>query len=847
MIKNFKTYIIIIIGFLPYLTFSQQLKYQSHTMEYDDINRLTKVFFSNGIVHEYVYDNLGNRLERKVYEAPKTYVPDDAFEQKLIDLGYDTVMDDYVYNHKIDKVETLYINDLGINDLTGIEGFISLKNLESADNNLSSIDVSLNSNLERLFCARNKLTSIDISKNANLKYLYCHNNQISSINLKENKNLVILFIELNQLNDLDVSNNLLLENLICGNNLLQEINVSKNTNLEFLDCSNLNLTELDISKNLKLDDIRCNNNQIKTLDLSSHNKIEYLRCQSNDLESLNLKNSNNNILEEMNASDNPNLFCIQVADYNNANNGNGVYKDWNIDTHVQYSYNCQSLTYVPDDAFEQRLIDLGYDVVLNDYVVTAEIDDVTFLSASDLGIQDVTGIEDFISIENLSLNTNSIEFIDLSQNTQLKFFKIAKNNLTSIDVTNNPLLESLSVSDNQLTSLDLSNNPELFFLSCNYNQLTDLDISNNKNLGLLNAHYNNISNLDVSQNSNLTYIWITNNPIESLDFSNNPKLDELNARNCEQLSTINVKNGNNNLLTSFQSQNSPKLYCIQVDDENAANNATGVYSNWNTDNQIVFSEDCEALGLNEFGLPPDNYTISTVGLTCINSNDGVIRIEAKKERIYNVNIVNQENNFDSNFQLRQGNNWTLNLDYFDGGEYYIYITLDGVDENLYKKTFILNLDEPEPLEAVSSKSSVDGKYAVTMTKGTAPYTIKVNNEVIKITHESQYSFDVLHGDVVEVSSSKSCEGKFTEIINILDAITLYPSPTDDIVFFAIPISEKLKNLDIQLFDMNGQLVETFNMRVKNSKIELSVKHLSNGVYLAKFPALGDKTFKVVKK
>ena len=39
---------------------------------------------------------------------------------------------------------------------------------------------------------------------------------------------------------------------------------------------------------------------------------------------------------------------------------------------------CQ-FTYVPDDNFEQRLINLGYDFNLDDYVETSSIDTVTYL------------------------------------------------------------------------------------------------------------------------------------------------------------------------------------------------------------------------------------------------------------------------------------------------------------------------------------------------------------------------------------------------------------------------------------------------------------------------------------
>ena len=37
------------------------------------------------------------------------------------------------------------------------------------------------------------------------------------------------------------------------------------------------------------------------------------------------------------------------------------------------------LTYVPDDNFEQALINLGYDNILDNYVQTANIDTVTYL------------------------------------------------------------------------------------------------------------------------------------------------------------------------------------------------------------------------------------------------------------------------------------------------------------------------------------------------------------------------------------------------------------------------------------------------------------------------------------
>ena len=56
-------------------------------------------------------------------------------------------------------------------------------------------------------------------------------------------------------------------------------------------------------------------------------------------------------------------------------------------------------TYVPDDNFEQVLIDLGYDSILDNYVTTSNINSITFLDVSSKGISDLTGMEGFNNLE----------------------------------------------------------------------------------------------------------------------------------------------------------------------------------------------------------------------------------------------------------------------------------------------------------------------------------------------------------------------------------------------------------------------------------------------------------------
>tara|TARA_B100000965_G_C19234872_1_gene601767 strand:- start:41 stop:673 length:633 start_codon:yes stop_codon:yes gene_type:complete len=98
--------------------------------------------------------------------AQKTFVPDDEFEQVLINLDLDYMLDDSVFTSSIDTVQTLNIQNQGIADLTGIEDFTALTTLYCSDNLLQALDLSHNPNLFDVSCNNNQLTTLSI-KNGN--------------------------------------------------------------------------------------------------------------------------------------------------------------------------------------------------------------------------------------------------------------------------------------------------------------------------------------------------------------------------------------------------------------------------------------------------------------------------------------------------------------------------------------------------------------------------------------------------------------------------------------------------------------------------------------------------------
>ncbi len=107
-----------------------------------------------------------------------TYVPDDSFEQALINLDLDDDFDDSVFTSAIDTVLILSIPNRGITDLTGIEDFIQLRELFCYDNQISNLDLRYNSYLFELNCRGNSLKSLDVrnGNNQGLWYFTSLNN-----------------------------------------------------------------------------------------------------------------------------------------------------------------------------------------------------------------------------------------------------------------------------------------------------------------------------------------------------------------------------------------------------------------------------------------------------------------------------------------------------------------------------------------------------------------------------------------------------------------------------------------------------------------------------------------------
>ena len=211
----------------------------------------------------------------------ETNFPDENFRNYLLtqDYGEDGVLTD----DEIAGVTELILNEKSIQSLKGIECFTALTGLNCAGNQLTSLDLSKNTELTLMMCANNQLTSLDLSKNTALTDVNCSFNQLTLLDVSGCTALTLLMCYDNCLTSLDVSGCTALTSLMCTDNQLTSLDMSKCTALTLLYGHTNELTSLDVSKCTALTSLGCSGNQLTSLDVSKCTKLETLSCCGNQI------------------------------------------------------------------------------------------------------------------------------------------------------------------------------------------------------------------------------------------------------------------------------------------------------------------------------------------------------------------------------------------------------------------------------------------------------------------------------------------------------------------------------------------------------------------------------------
>ena len=140
--------------------------------------------------------------------AQNLNIPDANFKSALVSNGAINTNGDaeIQVTEAVFYLGTINVGNQFIFDITGIEAFINVTEINIGSNFFTTFPAMSSNQLTHLYCGNNLLTSLDVSGFSNLELLYCGQNDIVSLDLTTNSNIKYLKCDDNDLTSLDLRN-----------------------------------------------------------------------------------------------------------------------------------------------------------------------------------------------------------------------------------------------------------------------------------------------------------------------------------------------------------------------------------------------------------------------------------------------------------------------------------------------------------------------------------------------------------------------------------------------------------------------------------------------------------------
>ena len=398
------------------------------------------------------------------------------------------------------------------------------------------------------------------------------------------------------------------------------------------------------------------------------------------------------------------------------------------------------------------------------------------------------------------------------------------------------------------------------------NSLNGLNTDTNLNLTNLNIANNQFDTLDVSLLVGLERLNCSSNQLTELNFTLNFNLRELIcSSNLLFQDKLNIQNGANETLGIFNATNNLDLSCILVDDPVAViSNVDGLYDDWfkdtSTNYQLVcddadndgvaneddlcpgtpFGEPVDLFGCTYSVLPEDNFTILITGETCLNNNDGKIRITTKAFYQYKAHLVGDD--FDRVY------NFTNEIEVLNliAGTYRLCITSEELPN--FERCFDIVINHPENLDVITGKRN-NGKEVVVSMSGSSNYIINFNGLEFTTT-DSEITLQLESGiNTIKISTDLPCQGFHEENILLTDKMVVHPNPFNNNLNFYLGDVSKDVDIKLSIYTYLGEVVYNREFKNLNSRsLNIDTSSFTSGVYAVILSKKSTSvTFKIVKK
>lgn len=249
----------------------------------------------------------------------------------------------------------------------------------------------------------------------------------------------------------------------------------------------------------------------------------------------------------------------------------------------------------------------------------------------------------------------------------------------------------------------------------------------------------------------------------------------------------------------------------------------------------VDSNGCEV-----FTLPTANFSVRTVGESCIESNNGSITVSAVENLGYTASL-SQGGAFIESITFTDSTSF-YNL---ESGTYELCITIE--EHPKYVQCFSLQITEPELL-SVQSNVNVTGKEITLKFQGGTKYTIDLNGSVYS-TEDSEITLPLnAMNNTLSVRTDFKCQGTYEESILLGQDVTIFPNPAPNGRITIIFNTVFEGDTQLSMYTVNGILMLDESRFFDSKEVTLDVGNIAQGVYILKISrGINIQTQKVIIK
>ncbi len=297
-----------------------------------------------------------------------------------------------------------------------------------------------------------------------------------------------------------------------------EVDLSLVPNLTTLNVSGSGITELDLSLVPNLTALHIPHTGIESLDLAAVPGLVRLDCAMSGIETLDL--TGNMTLWNSLVGIHPSELGYELEDgsvvevFEYYNNGDLVLA-CNQDTVIIPKLEDPELVDMFPDATFRAYMREQFDADEDGMLSDEELNDVTAIDCSGLGIESMEGLWYLINLERLNCSDNDLTELNVENCGKMTVLDCSDNGISSLYLRNQAF-EELYLSANPLTSMQLSSAGTLRVLDIHDTDMTSLSIHGYEALEELNIRGTGISHLDMEDCGGLRQLDCSDTAVEYL-------------------------------------------------------------------------------------------------------------------------------------------------------------------------------------------------------------------------------------------------------------------------------------------------------------------------------------------